>query len=290
MRIFNKHILFFLHFFGYFLLINNNASSQGWCGTVTTPQQIAFELSQISQQQGLKTFTSVPCLEKKLSIIAYIVRDSLGQPNITEQDILDAIDSTNKDFAPICLSFVVCEFIYVNNYQYDIYHVMPNPQNYDDEKEMMDLYYKPQVINMYFVSDIPSDPQCGHAFMPGGPDLVVIKKSCIPGLVITHELGHFFGLYHTFELGFGGAQLVSEDSCVIKGDLVCDTEADPDPGGNVDQNCNYTGSPIKDANNEFYIPPVDNIMSYYGDCRCRFTPEQYIRMANQYLTLRSYLW
>lgn len=283
MTIFNKHILIFLHFSFFIFIFNGSVYSQGWCGTITTPQQVAFELSQIALQQNLKTFTSVPCLNKKLSIIAYIVKDSLEQPGITEQDILDAIDTANKDFAPICLSFEICEFIYVDNFQYDNYD-MPK-----DEEEMLTLYYKPRIINMYFVTDVPADPQCGHAYFPGGTDLVVIKKSCIPGLVITHELGHFFGLYHTFETQFG-PELVNGSNCIPTGDLLCDTEADPDPNGNVDSDCNYTGSPIKDANNEYYLPPVDNFMSYYGDCRCRFTPEQYIRMANQYLTLRNYLW
>lgn len=281
MTIFNKQILIFLYFSFFVLCFSNTILGQpGFCGTVTTPQQVAFELSQMAQQQTLKAFTSVPCLNKKLSIIAYIVKDSLGQPGITEQDILDAIDTTNKDFAPICLSFEICEFIYVDNFQYDNYD-MPK-----DEEEMLTLFYKPNIINMYFVTDVPSDPQCGHAYMPTGPDLVVIKKSCIPGLVISHELGHFFGLYHTFENSFGN-EFANESNCQVAGDLLCDTEADPE--GTVDGACNYTG-PYLDSNNEYYLPPVDNIMSYYGSCRCRFTPEQYIRIANQYLTLRSYLW
>lgn len=280
MTLFNKRILFFLHFIGCLFFSQSRTIAQGWCGTITTQQQIDFELSQMAQQQGMKTFTSVPCLNKKLSIIAYIVKDSLGQPNITEQDILDAIDSTNKDFAPICLSFEICEFIYVNNFQYD------NFEKPKDEPEMMTLYYKPQIINMYFVMDIVNEPQCGYAYMPTGPDLVVIKKTCIPGLVISHELGHFFGLYHTFENGFG-QEFANESNCLTAGDLLCDTEADPQ--GSVDGACNYTG-PYFDPNNEYYLPPVDNIMSYYDDCRCRFTSDQYIRMASQYLTLRNYLW
>lgn len=285
MTLFNKLLLFPAHFSFFLFFWNNAVFPQGWCGNVTTQEQVAFELSQIAQQQGLKAFSSVPCLNKKLSIIAYIVKDSLGNPGITETAIVNAITDANKDFAPICLSFEVCEFKYVENFQYDVYDSKPGFVDLD-EKEMLTLYYKPQVINMYFVADIPSDPQCGHAFMPGGPDLIVIKKSCIPGIVITHELGHFFGLYHTFENQFG-IELASQSNCLPAGDLLCDTEADPN--GSVDNQCNYTG-PFMDPNNEYYLPPVDNYMSYYNDCRCKFTPDQYKRMASQYLTLRSYLW
>jgi hypothetical protein len=82
-------------------------------------------------------------------------------------------------------------------------------------------------------------------------------------------------------------------NCETTGDLVCDTAADPDPEGNCDPDdkCNYTGTPVIDANGDWYVPPTDNYMSYYGSpCRCRFTPGQYNRMIQQYLTNRSYLW
>ena len=51
--------------------------------------------------------------------------------------------------------------------------------------------------------------------------------------------------------------------------------------------CNYqTG--IKDGNNEYYVPPVDNLMSLYP-CRCHFSQEQYNYMAHIILTKRLYL-
>lgn len=243
---------------------------------------LIFSLPDYSRSQN---FGSIPCLNKKLSIIAYIVRDSLGDPGITQQQVFEAIDSANKDFAPICLSFIVCDFVYVDNFQYDNYHIAPNPDTLDDEKEMLTLYYRPAIINMYFVKDITTSPECGHAYMPGSPwDLVVIKKECLPTKTISHELGHFFGLYHTFE---NPGELVDGSNCTSSGDQLCDTPADPK--GTVDASCKFTGPVFKDANGDWYFPPVDNIMSYYDNCPCRFTREQYLRMVEQYLLFRSYL-
>ncbi|MBL0071623.1 MAG: hypothetical protein IPP34_07360 [Bacteroidetes bacterium] len=35
-------------------------------------------------------------------------------------------------------------------------------------------------------------------------------------------MGHFFGLYHTFETQFG-SELANGSNCATTGDLVCDT-------------------------------------------------------------------
>jgi phage-related protein len=105
-------------------------------------------------------------------------------------------------------------------------------------------------------------------------------------------MGHFFGLYHTFDQDFG-VELVDGSNCETTGDLVCDTEADPtDEGDHLPYpDCNYTGPYMTDANGDYYVPPTNNIMSYYSfDCICRFTPQQYNRMLEQYQQFRSYLW
>ncbi len=290
MTIFQKTAIFFLHFCLVVLFFVCSSFSPLGSGINKSPSFAPLE-----------DFGSVPCLNKKVSIIAYIVKDSLGVPppppdpaNI-EQQILDAIDSANKDFSPICLSFKVCEFVYIDNYQYDLMDTLPNADTVDDVKSVIELYYKPNVINMYFVSNyVPSDPdECGQSYMPPSAqnpdtlDFIAIGKQCFPApaKAISHALGHFFGLYHTF--ANPGSELADGSNCAIAGDSLCDTPADPK--GTADGSCNYTG-PFLDPNGVFYFPPIDNIMSYYKDCRCRFTREQYLRMAQQYLASRTYLW
>lgn len=254
------------------------------CGTVVTKQQMADDLVQIQNlHRGL--FFPENCLGKQLSITAYIVRDSLGNPGITQATILNAIQLLNADFAPICLSFQICQFIYINNYNYDNYKFA------DHENEIYTLYATPNTINMYFVTNLVGPnggDACGYAYFPGGRDLIVIKKGCTGSVkTISHEMGHFFGLYHTFETSLG-AELINGGNCSTAGDLICDTPADP--GGTNGSDCQMNPY-LQDASGNWYVPQIGNIMSYYSDnCKCGFTSQQYNRIAQKFLTQRNYLW
>ena len=46
---------------------------------------------------------SLPCLDKKFSIIVNILHDSTGQPGIILQDVLDGIDAANIAWSEICV-------------------------------------------------------------------------------------------------------------------------------------------------------------------------------------------
>jgi hypothetical protein len=91
------------------------------------------------------------------------------------------------------------------------------------------------------------------------------------GRTLTHEVGHYLGLFHTFE---GGC---STSACHTTGDRICDTasEANPEfgcPAGAV--SCSSTPDPIH------------NYMDYTDDtCMTNFTQEQTRRMR---CTLQSY--
>lgn len=83
------------------------------------------------------------------------------------------------------------------------------------------------------------------------------------GRTLTHEVGHYLGLEHTFSGGCGSAA-----ACFTTGDLICDTlpEAAPTNGCSDSGSC---GDP----------DPIDNYMDYSDDfCMEMFTPEQSRRM------------
>ena len=81
------------------------------------------------------------------------------------------------------------------------------------------------------------------------------------GRTLTHEVGHYLGLNHTFN---GGCE---SGSCTTGGDLICDTAPQNSPTfGCSGSAC---GSPV----------PDDNYMDYSDDiCMEQFTPDQNRRM------------
>ncbi|MCB0630437.1 MAG: T9SS type A sorting domain-containing protein, partial [Lewinella sp.] len=99
---------------------------------------------------------------------------------------------------------------------------------------------------------------------------VMMNKGCATdGATLIHELGHFYGLYHTHETSFG-REYVDGTNCEVAGDLLCDTPADPNLGTpNLMSGCSYVGK-ITDPKGESYVPPVNNFMSYAPSSCVRF--------------------
>jgi gliding motility-associated-like protein len=130
----------------------------------------------------------------------------------------------------------------------------------------------------------------GYATLPpgGGPlDGIVVTGF---GNLLTHEMGHYLGLYHTFE----GRNCFNND-CTTDGDRVCDTPPDrsmnnsfsctsPENSCGTDTLSNYSnGSFTKDVPDQ-----ISNFMDYgNGACHLEFTLGQAVRMNATINTQRS---
>jgi hypothetical protein len=263
------------------------------CGTVITPEYLTL-LKKASASKSSINANVDKCLQKTLSIYVHIVLDSNGQANLLVSDIQKTVDALNKAFDPICLSFKICKVDSIVNWKYDLFTRDSPPEL----EEMLTLYYTDKVINWFFVQTIV-DPggADGFAAMPGGRDFVFLQKAAgkdPKGITAIHEMGHFFGLFHTWEIDNDAITSDNDKENIVRlncdtlGDMICDTEADPYPLGLVNNACQYSG--LKQGN-KWYIPPMDNYMSYWPRaCICRFTTGQYNRMVDQYLNFRNYLW
>jgi hypothetical protein len=141
----------------------------------------------------------------------------------------------------------------------------------------------PGTLNIYLVD---ADPFLGWSYFPSilnsayaNLDGVVVDWRSLPGGTFsiysegdtaTHEVGHWLGLYHTFEGG-----------CSTKGDYVADTPSEQSPAFNCPvgrDSCN--GKPGLD--------PIRNFMDYSQDsCMFEFSAGQADRMKAAWAAYRD---
>lgn len=139
----------------------------------------------------------------------------------------------------------------------------------------------PGTVNIHLVRKIKifsSNNNIGGTYNSLTHALVITTANFPTGL--AHEMGHYFGLLHPHR-NWNKGKLLAESvsrtrtvpfskkrNCEVRGDYLCDTQAQPDLSLFCDENCNYTGH-ITDPWHQPYHPDTDNIMSYFKNKHCR---------------------
>jgi hypothetical protein len=255
---------------------------------------IALVATSFSQGNGTSFKSIDKCYNKTFSVSVHILEDTLGKLNVTPAAINTGIAAANSHFSKICATFNICST-----------YVHPNVRNDEmrkgiEDKEIAAMYDIPNTINIYYsLNATGGSSPCGWAplgdtIVPkktSDRDAIFIKKSCAAGKTLTHELGHYFGLFHTFERAKNGIEFVDGSNCLTTGDLICDTPADPSGTAATDGFCDLK-TPDTDPNGDYYTPNACNIMSYYNNpCNdIHFTTGQYDRMVEIMEKGRKYLW
>mmetsp|Transcript_53183 Transcript_53183/g.64088 ORF Transcript_53183/g.64088 Transcript_53183/m.64088 type:complete len:483 (-) Transcript_53183:265-1713(-) len=202
---------------------------------------------------------------------------------LSEKKIQDSIDKLGASFSP--------EFTFVFDIDRDVYRINKSEwyylNTYDDatQAQMKSALRKGDCSELNIYTLRPTNGILGWATFPSWcendlfGDGVIILDETVPGgsaknynwgHTLVHEVGHWLGLYHTFQGGCGG-----------DGDHVDDTPPEASPS---------FGCPIgRDSCRDDDQPdPIRNFMDYtYDSCMNEFTPKQSLRMLSQWDTYRQ---
>lgn len=226
-----------------------------------------------------------------IPVVFHVIQNNGGNGYLSEATIRDQIDVLNEDFQALPgspgapgtnakIRFHLATLDPQGNPTNGITYTTNNSWYQDsgnywdtlawDTNRYLNIYTNAPPCCYGYVADFPQTGIVGT-----NEDRVVlwweaVGKQATPGWpgnmgrTGTHEVGHYLGLYHTFEGGCGSAS-----NCYVTGDLICDTNGQSSP------TYGCPGSSSSCGNGD----PFHNYMDYSDDvCLWEFTPEQVNRM------------
>lgn len=280
--------------------IPNNPNDPGVCATPTP-----FVVQDDNQRAMANCPVTVPCdnavnrdanIPTAVDPIKYfklnwtVLLDAAGASTNIDQTRVDALMAeVNADFAPFRIEFCADPATFV-----------VDPTFYDlnvgaEDGPMKNTYAvtPADVINIYVAGNLTNPAAGGYARFPYDPfgglnirgGVVLARGNMFVGThTLAHELGHTFGLFHTFH---GVDEVTPCTNCYEGRDLPsgassgADTEGDwcsdtnPHPtNANI---CGDNGADGCAPNLPWLNSPVNNHMSY-SFCTTQFTPQQGGRM------------
>lgn len=209
-----------------------------------------------------------------IPIVHHVSRDSAGSlAVVTETEISEAMQRLNKAFADTGMVFYTYEVRYIDRDDWF--------QGWDSNKYWVSLdeLTVSNALNVFHLNSLSGNGKANFPFRQR--DYVFVRASRLAHTTLIHEVGHYFGLFHTFSSSRFGA------FCWNSGDLVCDTPHDPvENRRDFDQkSCEYIGSEPLDP-----LPDGRNFMSRgRSECRTHFSPQQIARIQHTLINDRFYL-
>ncbi|MBK7870236.1 MAG: T9SS type A sorting domain-containing protein [Saprospiraceae bacterium] len=251
------------------------------CGTLKEDlEQITLRLLQ--NKADLSQNPLQPRSMQYIPIKFHIVSQDDGSGMIHFRYILDQLCALNEDFAEMRIQFYMkdnCNYVRDNRINEDHYHY----------GYLMESDRDTSAINIWIVKT-PYSPN-PNAITPGlyqtSKDWLVMNKTFVNNnsFALSHEIGHFFGLLHTFN-GWDTdpwkadkhgnpapassplnipTEMANGLNCRHAGDYICDTPPDYNFGFYWTTDCNYTGG-ARDPMGNLVNPDESNFMSYFDQC------------------------
>jgi hypothetical protein len=216
-----------------------------------------------------------------IDVYVHVIHRASGAGNVPDAAIAAQIEVLNLAFAPTGWSFVLAGVDRTANDEW--FTMLPGGAAERQAKRAL-RQGTAAALNLY-TANPGGGLTLGWATFPSSyerqpkQDGVVILYSSLPGGGATpydqgdtgtHEVGHWMGLYHTFQGGCGGI-----------GDLVQDTAAERDRSFACLASRDTCGG-------DSVLDPVSNFMDYTDDsCMDSFTAGQDARMDAQFTAFRD---
>jgi PKD repeat protein len=159
--------------------------------------------------------------------------------------------------------------------------------NYASDEALKNLIrWAPELYcNIWVVNDVNILGVSGYAANPSSAgttvDGIVAEAAGFTSYLLVHEVGHYLGLYHTYE---GGC---TNFNCSLDGDRVCDTPPDATQWTCQENTCNTDLDDTTGMAPPTDLPELPNYMDYSTCTVQSFTQGQSDRMNASLATLRA---
>lgn len=287
------------------LFAASSAVAQYKCGVSTAAG--AKIMQQMNQnRQEMRDYIFERNAVTYIPVRFFLVAKSDGTGRTSERAGLQALCLLNQNYEDQNMQFYLKEFKYINSTS-----IYSDPMSFGSYNAISNqMVYN--AINIFMVHEMSEEGVLAYYQPEAGPSgndwIVCLENYAGQDLVITHEVGHFFSLNHTFygwessggwnEADYGNPvgpyspdnipnEKVNMSNCTTAGDQICDTPADYMFPNN---NCAYTLN-AKDPNGQLLSPDIHNFMNYvYGCSEYHFTNQQKVEIQNSlFSNSRNYI-
>ncbi|KFE69637.1 hypothetical protein DB31_6612 [Hyalangium minutum] len=253
-----------------------NCGSQDFTTEEVAEIEARFEAIRVRQEMA----GQVNAFATSIPVYFHVIRDSSGNGGVTTTQINNQITVLNNAYASAGFTFTLASVDYTNN---STYYTCTSGGSC--ESTMKNALRKGTASALNFYTNNMGGGLLGWATFPwsytSSPkmDGVVVLQSSLPGGTATnynqgdtgtHEVGHWMGLYHTFQGG-----------CTTTNDSVSDTPAESTPANGCP-----TGRDT--CTTMSGVDPITNFMDYtYDSCMNTFSAGQRTRMSSMWTSYRA---